>query len=187
LNRRTGIERAVPAAAAALTLFFWSVTALAGVNRWTSRGPEGASILSLALDPTRPDILYAGNGTVGVGGHGTGVVKSVDRGQTWAPSGAGLTTDYIDQILIDPVNPDRLYARALASDGTARRAALRRRLVVPRGSGRRRRAHVVLRRSAPGRKRVGDPAAAVFARAASSSSTGPASPSPDARAMPASS
>src|SRR5262249_58085577 len=29
---------------------------LAGVNRWTSRGPEGASILSLAIDPTRPDI-----------------------------------------------------------------------------------------------------------------------------------
>ena len=118
LHHRTGIKRIVSTVAASLSLLFWSVTALAGVNRWTSRGPEGASILSLAIDPTRPDTLYAGTGSYS-GGHFTNsIIKSVDGGRTWAPSGVGLTTGLIDQILVDPMNPDRLYARAQAGDGS---------------------------------------------------------------------
>jgi photosystem II stability/assembly factor-like uncharacterized protein len=117
LNQRTWIERVVPVIAVPLVLFFWSVTALAGVNRWTSRGPEGASILSLAIDPTRPDILYAGTGSYSTGHYTASIIKSVDGGRTWAASGAGLTTGVIDQILIDPIDPDRVYAKAQAGDG----------------------------------------------------------------------
>ena len=117
MNRRAGLERIVPAVAASFVLLFWSATALAGVNRWTSRGPEGASVLSLTIDPTRPDTLYAGTGSYAVGHSDTSIIKSVDGGRTWAPSGIGLTTGLIDQILVDPGNPDRLYAKAQAGDG----------------------------------------------------------------------
>ena len=117
MHRRAGLERIVSPVAVSLVLLFWSVTALAGVNRWTSRGPEGASILSLAIDPTRPDILYAGTGSYGGGHFANSIIKSIDGGRTWAPSGVGLTTGLIDQILVDPMNPDRLYAKAQAGDG----------------------------------------------------------------------
>ena len=112
-------QRIVPVVAASLVLLGWSVAALAGVNRWTSRGPEGASILSLAIDPTRPDILYAGTGSYTTGRFTDSIIKSVDGGRTWAPSGVGLTTGLIDQILVDPMNPDRIYAKAQAGEGHA--------------------------------------------------------------------
>jgi hypothetical protein len=50
--------------------------AFAGVNRWTSSGPHGASINSLAIDPTNPDIVYAGNSRA--------VFRSRDGGLSWA-------------------------------------------------------------------------------------------------------
>ena len=40
--------------------------ALAGVNQWTSIGPEGGSISKLSVDPTNPSILYAGTQQAGV-------------------------------------------------------------------------------------------------------------------------
>jgi hypothetical protein len=35
-------------------------TAQAGINAWTSIGPEGGNIGALAIDPTTPTALYAG-------------------------------------------------------------------------------------------------------------------------------
>ena len=36
--------------------------AQAGINVWTSHGPEGGSVRVLAIDPTTPGTLYAGTG-----------------------------------------------------------------------------------------------------------------------------
>ena len=38
----------------------------AGINVWTSNGPEGGSIRSLAIDPVTPTTLYAGTWYGGV-------------------------------------------------------------------------------------------------------------------------
>lgn len=56
----------------------------AGVNVWTTNGPYGGRITSLAIDPQTPSTLYAGTG---------GVFKSADGGTTWV--NIGLTDTYV--------------------------------------------------------------------------------------------
>ena len=49
--------------------------ALAGVNRWTTAGPYGGNVLSLAVDPSTSATLYAGT-------RNSGIFKSVNGGQS---------------------------------------------------------------------------------------------------------
>ena len=42
----------------------------AGINVWTSHGPEGGTILALAIDPATPTTLYVGTGRRRVQEHG---------------------------------------------------------------------------------------------------------------------
>lgn len=79
-------------------------TAYGGSNEWTLIGPPaGRHVSALAIDPTDPNILYAGL-------RNDGVFKSTDGGQTWTPSNTGLTTLFISTLVIDPTNPMILYA-----------------------------------------------------------------------------
>ena len=60
-------------------------TVFAGINVWTSNGPEGGRIRALAIDPVTPDTLYAGT-------EGGGLFKSTNGGEDLgAPSNTGLT------------------------------------------------------------------------------------------------
>jgi uncharacterized protein (TIGR03437 family) len=68
----------------------------------------GASaIKSVVVDPTNPSVVYVAGS---VQGENT-VVKSVDGGESWEPSGSGITGHYlsINQITISPNNPAVLY------------------------------------------------------------------------------
>jgi len=47
----------------------------AGVGVWTSLGPDGGEVRSLATDPSDPEVAYAGTSA--------GLYKTVDRGQSW--------------------------------------------------------------------------------------------------------
>jgi len=71
-------------------------------GRWLlSRGPEGGDVLSLAVDPADPAIVYAG-------GWGN-VFKSTNGGGSWRD----LTQEPWTQVTalgIDPTHPDTLYA-----------------------------------------------------------------------------
>ncbi len=76
-----------------------------------------ASIGALAVDPVRPDIIWAGTGEGNprnsvTGGYG--IYKSTDAGKTWKCMGLELTR-YIHRILIDPVNTDIIYAGAIGN------------------------------------------------------------------------
>jgi photosystem II stability/assembly factor-like uncharacterized protein len=76
-----------------------------------------ASIGALAIDPLRPDIIWAGTGEGNprnsvTGGYG--IYKSIDGGLTWKCMGLELTR-YIHRIIIDPVNPDIIYAGAIGN------------------------------------------------------------------------
>ncbi len=76
-----------------------------------------ASIGSLAIDPERPDIIWAGTGEGNprnsvTGGYG--IYKSPDGGRTWKCMGLELTR-YIHRIIVDPVNPDVIYAGAIGN------------------------------------------------------------------------
>jgi hypothetical protein len=105
----------------AFTVFLASV-AIAGVNEWTSNGPYGVSITSLAIDPITPTTLYAGT-TVSYPLPSTicrGLYKSVDAGDTWYEANTGLPafpwlgyTEPVTAVFalaIDPTTPTTLYA-----------------------------------------------------------------------------
>jgi photosystem II stability/assembly factor-like uncharacterized protein len=74
---------------------------------WIPLGPDGGTVMSLAVDPSRPSVLYAGTPS-------TGVFKSVDAGATWAWSGAGLEAERktrgIFTLAVDPRHPGTVLA-----------------------------------------------------------------------------
>jgi photosystem II stability/assembly factor-like uncharacterized protein len=74
----------------------------AGVDVWTSIGPEGGQIYALAIDPVTPGTLYAAADG--------GVFKSTDGGKHWRAANAGLTDYFVYALAVDPVTPRTLYA-----------------------------------------------------------------------------
>jgi photosystem II stability/assembly factor-like uncharacterized protein len=60
--------------------------------------------VSLVIDPSHPNILYAGLSPVG------GVVKSVDGGETFLPASNGIGIPAVFTLAIDPNHPNVLYA-----------------------------------------------------------------------------
>ena len=75
----------------------------AGVNHWTAIGPDGANVVTLAIDPIVPAIAFAGT-------TGSGVLKTTDGGASWATANAGLPTNNVLALAIDPATPSTLYA-----------------------------------------------------------------------------
>jgi cysteine-rich repeat protein len=65
-------------------------------------GMFGNFLLSIAIDPTDTDTLYAG--TYG------GFFKSTDGAASWSPADTGLTDPTATVIAIDPTTPTTLYA-----------------------------------------------------------------------------
>jgi photosystem II stability/assembly factor-like uncharacterized protein len=57
----------------------------------------------LVLDPTDPNVIFAG----GIGG---GVWKSVDGGTTWKPLSDTLGNIAVSSLVMDPTNPQTIYA-----------------------------------------------------------------------------
>ena len=72
----------------------WSGTVWAGINGWTSRGPDGGIILALAVDPQNPSTVYAGTA-------GGGVFKSTNGGASWSAANSGLINVYA--VAVDPL------------------------------------------------------------------------------------
>jgi photosystem II stability/assembly factor-like uncharacterized protein len=87
---RSTLARSLPPV---LLLAVLARPAAAGVDRWTSLGPEGGWILSLAADPGSPGTLYAGT----LSGD---VWKSLDGGGHWAPTPDGLGLDWIKDLAV---------------------------------------------------------------------------------------
>ena len=74
----------------------------------------------IAIDPSNPDILWVGTGEVLMARSsyaGLGVYKSIDGGKTWKNMGLEETY-HISRIVIDPVNPDIVYAAAIGHNFT---------------------------------------------------------------------
>ena len=89
---------------------------------------DKAGASDLVLDPTNPNILYAGfwevyrkPWTLESGGPGSGVFKSTDGGDTWTEitRNQGLPRGMVGivGVTVSPANPDRLWAIIEAEDG----------------------------------------------------------------------
>jgi photosystem II stability/assembly factor-like uncharacterized protein len=87
---------------AVLVLFFAAGGSPARAD-WAPIGPEGGSILALAIDPANPSTVYAGS-------DGGGVWKSFDAGASWVWAGLGVGNRQVSAIAIDPSDPETLYA-----------------------------------------------------------------------------
>ncbi len=75
------------------------------------------SIGDIALDPSDPGVIYVGTGEVNAGGgsmtyDGMGIYKSTDSGDNWIHLGLEETR-YIGRIVVDPTDPQRVYAAAM--------------------------------------------------------------------------
>ena len=66
--------------------------------------PIAGSGVSLIIDPSNPNTLYAGLSPSG------GVVKSVDGGETFLPASNGMGTPAVFTLAIDPNHPNVVYA-----------------------------------------------------------------------------
>jgi photosystem II stability/assembly factor-like uncharacterized protein len=80
--------------------------ARAGTNLWTTHGPDGGPIRSLAIDPRTPSTLYAGTTRAAV-------FKSTDSGASWSAAGGLPVSASVQVLAIDPATPDTLYAAML--------------------------------------------------------------------------
>ena len=69
---------------------------------WTRSGPEGGQVQSLAVHPHDASIVFAG--TV------DGVYRSDDGGQTWSRKSEGIGSRAPRTIIINPQNPDQVFA-----------------------------------------------------------------------------
>src|SRR3989442_14561256 len=85
----------------ALLLFGSLHGAEAGVNVWTTNGPEGGAISALAVDPQTPTTLYAGT-TSG------GVFKNNGGGNHWGAVNAGLGATRVGALDVDTQTPTAL-------------------------------------------------------------------------------
>lgn len=72
--------------------------------RTVSTGLGDLTVARLAIDPKRPETVYAGTGS----DYGDGVFKSTDGGRRWRAS--GLADYFVDAVAIDPRTPTTLYA-----------------------------------------------------------------------------
>ena len=76
---------------------------------------QTSSVGALAVSPNHPEIIYAGMGEACIRNDvspGDGVYRSENGGDTWIHT--GLTdTRHIGEILVDPVDPERVYVAAL--------------------------------------------------------------------------
>ncbi|MDP8979512.1 MAG: hypothetical protein M3O35_02855 [Acidobacteriota bacterium] len=74
-----------------------------------------ASIGTLALAPSDPNVIYAGTGEADIRSDlstGDGIYKSTDAGKTWKHAGL-RDSRHIARIVVDPANPDIVYVAAL--------------------------------------------------------------------------
>ena len=95
-----------------------------GGTSWLKVTPEPMSepIVSLAIDPTSPNIIYAGTGEIigtGSGKPGNWIYKSEDGGNTWnnLPLPAGVNSVFwVQKVYIDPNDNNTIYALTSSGD-----------------------------------------------------------------------
>jgi photosystem II stability/assembly factor-like uncharacterized protein len=74
----------------------------AGVNRWTSIGPNGGGVTALAFSANGRTVL-AGTKTLGI-------FRSADNGRTWTPASSGLSGEEVVDLAASPAAPGWVYA-----------------------------------------------------------------------------
>jgi photosystem II stability/assembly factor-like uncharacterized protein len=96
-----------PAGLLALALAAAAWPAHAGVNFWTPLGPDGGSVVALAVSPAQPSLVYAGSA-------GGGFYRSEDGGATWVRASRGIDP-MVTAVVADPETAATVYEISLTS------------------------------------------------------------------------
>lgn len=72
-------------------------------DTWLTQSPEGGEIYSLSMDPSNPDVLYAGS-------RNSGMFKSIDGGERWFSSTNGIQRTEIWSVKVYPTKPAVVFA-----------------------------------------------------------------------------
>ena len=75
---------------------------------WNAGLPDPPSVVTLAIDPLTPRIVYVGSWTYD--GHGLGVFRSDDGAASWSALNDGLTNTNVHALAISPRPPIVVYA-----------------------------------------------------------------------------
>lgn len=106
--RRPGVV-SLGAMAALVVAIFISVSLgsplliLAGAGTWTQTDMNNVQVTAVAVDPTNPNLIYAGTS-------GQGVFRSTDGGSTWTQSNTGLANLFVNEIQISIADPTVVIA-----------------------------------------------------------------------------
>jgi photosystem II stability/assembly factor-like uncharacterized protein len=98
------IRKRVPAVLLVVALFATWLPLAAEGPRWMPIGPDGASVMSLAVGP---GVVYAGTAN-------SGVFKSTDGGVSWAAAGGGNQGLSVRGLALHPSDGRRVLAATLA-------------------------------------------------------------------------
>ena len=82
-----------------------ALSAHAGINSWSARGPTGGLTVDVVYDPT--------NGAVAYAAAQYSLYKSTNGGATWTEVNQDFGQFPITRVMFDPSNPARLYVAAL--------------------------------------------------------------------------
>jgi photosystem II stability/assembly factor-like uncharacterized protein len=77
-------------------------------RHWIQLGPEASEVEIIAVDPTTPQIVYAGT-------HDYGFFKSTTGGSSWDQIGKNAGITRVSALAIDPLFPQTIYAGAYAN------------------------------------------------------------------------
>lgn len=84
-----------------LGISFGISEAEAAFSNWSSMGPSGTSVTTVAIDPTAPQKVYAGV-------FGGGIQVSANSGASWTPASTQPTNTQIYSLAIDQATPGTL-------------------------------------------------------------------------------
>ena len=105
----------------------WLFNSVTGTWSTKTTDQTTQAIGALAIAPSNDAIIYAGTGEGALSGDsyfGNGVLKSTDGGNTWTHvSGDYFRGVATSRIVVDPTNPNHLYAAVLRGRGGARRTS----------------------------------------------------------------
>jgi photosystem II stability/assembly factor-like uncharacterized protein len=76
--------------------------ALAGTNRWTRHGPEGGSVIALAVDPGNDMVVYAGTEA--------GVYKTENGGESWTAINEGMPEEVVSALAVSLADHSTVFA-----------------------------------------------------------------------------
>ena len=98
------VARSRPATVYASTIGLAMYKSCDSGQNWisVSAGLPKSDVLTLAIDPSNPDVVYAGTGA--------GIAKSVDGGGSWNAANTDPAVAPVRALTIDPQNPATIYA-----------------------------------------------------------------------------